>query len=769
VRKRLIFGLTAAAVVVGSLVVLRHEIAGFAIVTAARIATGYDVTIGDQRIGFDGASFSDVRASRNGVPLISLRRLDIRYSLRDLLPGSKRRFGLAGIDLLGAEVTVERFPDGGFNFTPPSPAPQFVATPQRPSVNPVPWRFTVSVKDSSLQLREPSAYDRVARDIKVEDFNGNADVDSAHRTHYSSKAAFHTEPPEPFTIAGTIDAVRGFAMHRARARRFPLRALANYFTDTAAVRILCGHARDLDARLYSLEVEPNVAPSYHANLKVDIDDASMALATLDAPIKSVRGRLQLVDSTVFLRHMHATLTGIKLHLAGGIYDLLGTASGQPQLRLGIYGSGDLASLRHAFAFTRTQPIAGATDLGVLVEGPLVNPTIVASANAPRASYRGVGFDALHAGVVYRDGVVGLLPLRAYYRGTEIDVRGAMTVGKALQSDLAVHIAGSADQMPYLDELLGREPILADAVATGDNTNFNLTGAAASARGVSRVAALFTLHPNGTAAIEPFWLHTQRGSFDGAYLLDRPHATSAFWALASGLRMKAPADAAFPGLGIPAIPPITGRIERVAVAGGGPGTNVLLAGELAAHDTSIAGLGFYRIAAAFGGSLADAQIGLLHASGPWGRFDGNGAFSSQALVAAGTYRGTLEGLQPFLTNAIPAHGPVAGHTAISVASNRIVVQASDLAMPGATLRGIPVSQASLTLAVEPKQLRVYSARALAAGGSVVAAGTFSLANASARCSATARSRTAAGRRPNLGGRQSRRRCSLAELRRRCDVG
>ena len=70
----------------------------------------------------------------------------------------------------------------------------------------------------------------------------------------------------PFTIVGTIDAERGYAMHRARAARFPLRALANYFADTPVVRILKGRARNFDARLFAFDVQPNVAPSYHVNL-----------------------------------------------------------------------------------------------------------------------------------------------------------------------------------------------------------------------------------------------------------------------------------------------------------------------------------------------------------------------------------------------------------------------------------------------------------------------------------------------------------------------
>src|SRR6185312_4072050 len=123
----------------------------------------------------------------------------------------------------------------------------------------------------------------------------------------------------------------------------------------------------------------------------------------------------------------------------------------------------------------------------------------------------------------------------------------------------------------------------------------------------------------------------------------------------------------------------------------------------------------------------ASINLLHASGPWGAFDGTGEFSTQQFVARGKYRGTFEGLQPFLGSSIPAHGSLAGTAGIAVQGNRIVVQGVDLKMRNATLHGIPIDRADITLAVEGNNLHVYSAHAHAAGGDVVAAGTFSVSN------------------------------------------
>ncbi len=77
-------------------------------------------------------------------------------------------------------------------------------------------------------------------------------------------------------------------------------------------------------------------------------------------------------------------------------------------------------------------------------------------------------------------------------------------------------------------------------------------------------------------------------------------------------------------------------------------------------------------------------------------------------------------------AITGHGRIGGAVGVAIVPQRIIVQGSNLAMRGATLRGVPIDRASLTLAIEGNRLRIYSARAHAAGGDVVAAGTFSLA-------------------------------------------
>lgn len=723
-RKRLGIGLLAAIIAISLVVAARHELLRFALQEGAGLAIGGSASIAHVHLDRDEIAVAGVRIERQNQPFFEARRIVVRFSLRDLLPGSSHRFGLQRIDVIGAKLTLIRFRDGSFDIAIPQGAP--ARGPQR--INAVPLRFALRVRDARLELREPYAYDPSAKVIRVQGIDVDASVDTAQTTQYRATGAFAEAVPEPFAVAGRIDATAGYAMHHATARYFPLRALANYFADTAAVRVLGGNAHDFDARIYALGVTPEVSPAYHVSLRLDVDGGRLALQTLSAPVEQMRARVQLVDNAFFVREAHGVLAGIPLTFTGGAYDFDGSVTGRARLRLGVWGHGDLSGLRRAFDFARDQRISGAATLGVLVHGAIDDPVIVARVDAPRARYRDLPFSSLHAAVVYHSNVVALAPLSVSYSGLALAVHGTLGLGTHVQSRFAVHLTGSASHLPYLDEMLGDEPIVIDASAKGTDLLFHLTGSAASARGVQRVAALVEMNPNGTASVGPFWLHTARGDLDGGYLLDRPHATSAFWLSARGLRMRQPRYATFPGVDLPQMPPIDSRTVGVTLAGGGSGKDVMLAGVVSGSGTSIAGVQFDRIDAGFNGPLQDLAVNRIRADGPWGSFGGHGGFTGQRFVAYGSYRGTFDGLRPLIGDTIRARGPVAGTVGIGIDPQRIIVQGSDLHMRGATLRGVPVDRASLTLAIEGSRLRVFSANAQTAGGRLVAAGTLQLAPA-----------------------------------------
>ncbi len=154
---------------------------------------------------------------------------------------------------------------------------------------------------------------------------------------------------------------------------------------------------------------------------------------------------------------------------------------------------------------------------------------------------------------------------------------------------------------------------------------------------------------------------------------------------------------------------------------------MLAGRVAGRDATIAGVGFTSLEAAFGGTLQNATIGVLRATGGWGRFAGHGGFSSQQFVGV---------------RCVPRHvrGIAAAHRrhARGTRADRRNRRHRDCA--AANRRAGPASgDARRIFARRPHRRREHDARHCGrsharvfratrerAGGDLVAAGTFALA-------------------------------------------
>src|SRR5262249_24424964 len=159
-----------------------------------------------------------------------------------------------------------------------------------------------------------------------------------------------------------------------------------------------------------------------------------------------------------------------------------------------------------------------------------------------------------------------------------------------------------------------------------------------------------LEPNGIVDVNPFWVHTERGQFDARYRLNRATNTSEYWALAKNFDVRTPDHPSFISKELPTIPPLSAKLDSLAIAVGGPsGQNLAIGGAVHAHDAKISGVQIDRLSARFAGAISGAAIDRIAASGPWGSLDGSGEFSTAAFLARGKYRGTLDGLRPFLSN------------------------------------------------------------------------------------------------------------------------
>ncbi len=720
--RKVVIGVVAALVVIAAiLVATRQAVLSSVLPRIISLATGYDISIGEERFTAHHGALLHVHVSRNGEPVLDAQRIDVAYSLRDLLPGSKHRYGVSAITIDSPSVTLVRHQDGSYNVTFPQgngPAP---IGPQ--PINRVPISLTVRIRNAAGQVRAPYTVDPSARSIGVHRINVDAVVNTESRTHYTVSGAFVEHPDEPFTAVGTIDMDRAYAMHHIYATALPMRAIANYFINSDAARILGGAATDLDVHIYALDVERYQPVEYHTGLTLNIANGGISVIGLAKPLTNIHGRLGLVDGAFFMNEVDGSLAGLPIRITGAIYNFA-----SPQYKLGVTGQGDLKHLRTAFAFMNGQPITGDVKLGVMIEGPLDSPIIAANADTSHAMYQNIPLNDVHASIAYDNGFVFFSPLEAHTHGVAASLRGLLdTTGKAVHSELAFHMTGPADTLPYAGELLGNEPLVADALMDGKDTNFYAHGALGSANGTNRVVAAFDFGPRGTITVAPLWMHTKSGTLAGAYHLDRALNDSAYWIATDGLTVHTPKQTSFLNVALPSLPPIEATIDSANFVGGGPsGYNAIAAGSLRAHGARIAGVQIDSMEAKFSGTLSNLGVAPIRASGPWGTIAGSGQYTENALYMRGHYHGTLTGLRQFLSNT-PAQGGIDGPVAMAISPKDITVQAVDVALQNATIQGIPISHATGTLAVSGNILKIYNAHASAAGGDVVMAGAYDTTN------------------------------------------
>ncbi|HTX57522.1 MAG TPA: translocation/assembly module TamB domain-containing protein [Candidatus Acidoferrales bacterium] len=683
---------------------------------ALGLATHTQVAIARVSIGSAGATLSGITMTKGDEPLFAARRLAIDYDLRDLLPGSRHRFGLRAVVLDHPVFTLERHADGSYNIALGGGGPP-PAAPLRP--NGVPLAFTLTVRDGAIALRAPHALDPQARRVDVGNVALTASIDTATRTRYVLTGALDGAP---FRARGVVDAALGYAMHHVQAAALTVRPIANFFINSKSAQVLAGTARSLDVTVYALGVAPEAPVAYHLGGTVHISNATMHLVGLGPPVTQMNVDMHMVDDQLFFNDLHGHVAGVSLHGFGSIFDL----AGDPQFRIGVHGRGNLADLRKLFAFARDQDLAGDADIGVAVDGGLTGagPRILATLDSRRCSYRAIAFEHLHASIAYQNSTVLLMPVRAQAQGgATFTIRGALEIDDHVHSKLALHVTTPADALPYAGELLGKEPLAGDFTVVGDDFQFDGYGALQSARSPDRMTAVVHAARGGVLDVAPLWIVTPRGALYGGYHLDRTRDRSAFWIRALHLALRAPAHGTFLDQVLAASPPIDGTLDDAAILGGGSsGEHTIIAGEVRAHATTISGVRFTSLRSRFAGSLADIGIDAVDATGPWGRFRGDGAFTFNGIAVRGRYDGTLEGLRSFMSD-VPASGRIDGDVAFALSGERIVVQTGDLRLHDASVHGIPIESASGTLAIDNGALRVESARANVAGGSVVAAGAY----------------------------------------------
>ncbi|MDQ2680882.1 MAG: translocation/assembly module TamB domain-containing protein, partial [Candidatus Eremiobacteraeota bacterium] len=689
------------------------------------LSTGYHVQIGEMRLQSDHGALIDTHVSLGNEPVLDAQRIDLYYNLRALLPGSSHRFGLLGVTIDHPQITIVHHKDGTYNLKPIAPGSG--GGPGRPTE--VPLNFTLRVRDGSASVIDTYQYDKDARLQRLHNINVDLSVNTSARTHYTVSGAFIDVKDEPFHGRGTIDVVRGYALHHFEAASIPIKAIGNYIINSPAARILAGTAKHFDARIYALDLKPNQPIAYHVNAIADISDGQLFINGLAQPIESIAGRLQIFDGGLDVRQLEATLAGTPVRIAGAIYNF-----GDPKFELGVVGSGDLRALKNIVTFGVHQPLRGRAKLVVKVEGAIAKPLILIGMDSLQLWYHQIPLERISGLAALYSGEAEIVPLRLTYHGAEFVLRGRLALGSHIASHIAVHYQSPAASLPYLGAVVPNDIVAGEALLDGRDAAVGAQGYFASTNDPQNLYAFFNLDQNGVGSVGPLRIASGPGELIGGYAIDRPHNTSAFWVSASNLRFDQHLVQSFPGVALANIPPVHANIDDLQIAGGGSGSDVVAAGRAAVAQVQVSGIQIAAAQASFSGNLRDLAIHRVVADGPWGSIDGSGDLSPGRAIVRGTYAGTFDDLRPY-TGDLGAHGSIHGPVAVAYAQNQLVIQAQNLHLGQATIRGVPIANISGTIGVHNGSLRVYAADASVAGGALLAAGgtgnvNFSATNVSA---------------------------------------
>ncbi|MGH7716008.1 MAG: hypothetical protein ACREML_08435, partial [Vulcanimicrobiaceae bacterium] len=520
----------------------------------------------------------------------------------------------------------------------------------------------------------------------------------------------------PVHAQATIDVGRGYAMQHVTAADIPVRGLGNFLIDSGVALIQRGDLRDLDLRVYSLDVRPNVPFAYHLAGGARLTDVGVKLDVLTQTVQALHGSLIFDDDTIVSPKMAGRIGSTPLVLAGGMYDFA-----KPKFRLAVLTREDLRVLHRDFNFLRTEPLAGQLAATCMLEGEVSDPLILADATAKEVFYKRIRVRNFRATIAYHRGMVFAGNVRATVGGVQARVAARFLVGgKDVDSELALAADAPPGRMPYLDRIAPHARTHITIAGSGTNLLLD-THAVLTAHGPREdVSGMFALDPHGVGELGPFTVRQAHGGVDGAFVMDRELGSSALWLDANGLTLyPANPQSALEGVDLPPFPPIIGRFNG-KVAGIDDNQHMILLGVGAAQHANFEGVPIARARAEFGGQLDRLALGGIDAYGEFGHFVGRGALRSPGFAFAGNLDGTLEGMRRW-TGDLGASGGVHGPVAVVSDGTSTLVQTPGVALVNGRIHGVPIERIEGTFAVKPSGIVVYAAAADVAGGRAVARG------------------------------------------------
>jgi len=715
-RRSVLLGMTAIVAVALLGAIIFHDAFVAAVIRSVATPLGYEVTFARLRTGLSAADATGIDVTnRAGEPVFSAAHVALQYSLRDLLPGGRHRFGLVAIAVERPRIVLIHHLDGSYNVALP-------ASSQAPAApNTTPLDLIARVRDGSVLLID--RFVAPGRERR-EDITG-ATLDARIGPHAGSyyRASFAlVDRGRTYPVIGkaTFAPERGFDAQRWTATTLPIAALIDFALPSHAIAVSSAELDGVDLRLYTF-VEPDGSAHTHVGLRAQLERGTIAVAALREPVRDVSGPIRAYDDGLTTTGIGATLAGVPLHLRGGLFDL--TA---PQVRFALTGSGSLEALRRVTAATQRFPVSGRIGLAFRAIGPATTPLIVGGFDAPSLNYGAYRIDRPSARIAVAGTRIDLLEARLRYGPLAATARGSVDLGNAVTSDLIATVNGAGDALPYVPQLVRGVQIGVVAHVSGTGARLATNALVSGTGNDGEIDGLVALDGNGNGVIGPLSIRRADGaSLYARVAIDRGHARASGVASARRFSLLPAPAATLPGMSANALPAIGGTIDaalaasvdrdRLSAAGGHLALSGMRIGSVTGSAT-----------AEIGNARDGSQRARLSVRTNVADVDGTGGYDGGGYALDARVRSSFARIGAIVR--VPgARGDVDVPLRIAGDGSTNAVQIDGARFTGASVHGIALRDADATVVVRDGRADVRAARAGIDGGTVLAAGRIGTTN------------------------------------------
>jgi autotransporter translocation and assembly factor TamB len=712
-RRAVIAGATLfALLVLAAAAVGFHNALAAALIRAVAGGAGYNVHFGRLQVGLNAATALDTNVTnRAGEPVFSSHQIDVRYSIRYLLPGSqRRRFGIDSLDIQRPTLTLIHHADGTYNVTLPSNA-----VSSKPDTTPIDLRLRI--RDGSVVLLDRFVVPGQERRQRIVGLAVDAALAPHAHSFYNVRLDLDDgRTLHPIVGKATFDADRGYEAQRWSARDVPIGPLLDFALPSHAVNIVDGDLRNVDGRIYTF-VDPDGSTHTHTSLRADLTNGKIYVAGVLKPLRDAHGTVIAYDDGLTTKGIDATLAGVPLHLAGGVYGF-----NAPTLHFALIGSGQLAQMQQAIAPSQRQPLTGDLSFALRAQGPLNAPVVTGTFSSPQLVYRGYPADNAGGTFSIHGSNLDLLEAHLAYGPVNVDAHGTVVLAKDVVTNLVVGLHADGDRLPYVGQLMHGLQLTSVVHVAGTGTRIASEGIVYGAGRDGQLDAIFDVDGNGDGVIGPFSIERSDGASLYARLaLDRTKGS--VLAIADVHRFSLlPATArSLPGIPTGALPPLAGTLDAQLVASVDGSRLDGLSGHV-----RLAGL---RYGALTAGATADlgttpdgTQRGSVHVTSSLGTLDGNAAYAGGLVGFDGRVHGSFAQLRPFTGN-VNARGTIDGPLQALSDGASSAVQTSGLTLRDASVEGVPLRDLTATATLNGSHLDVRALQLGIAGGTVTVQGAL----------------------------------------------